>query len=321
MKKTTLIIILFCLGIFPSLSFSEISMEFKENSKVDGPYITLGEIADIKTEDIILFDKIKNIELGYAPPPGISKTITTNYIKIKIRQNGIDPEKILSSYPEKVIVTSEYNEVKGEEIITKAKEYLSSKIKHIENICIISSQTIPSILTPKGNIELVPQGNVPSVIYGPLNIIVNINVNGDIYQKVRIILDVKIIEDVVITQNNLKKGEILSKESVSIVKKTITPAEKDTLFNKIDDVLGQELIAHIGSNTAISKNMIRKPYIVKKGDRVKIILDAPFMSLNTVGNVMESGMSGEIIKVKNADSGKIILGKIVNSQTLVVEMK
>ncbi|MBI5416526.1 flagellar basal body P-ring formation protein FlgA [Candidatus Poribacteria bacterium] len=258
MKNIITIFIMFFSVLIPVKSFSMLSLEFNEQTKVSEQFITLGDIAAIKDEDSVLCEKLKEIVVGYAPPPKMSKIFSTNYIKTKLRQNGIILEEAVIRYPNKIEITSDYNEIKGEVLIEVAKKYLSELIKDDKDICIVPPQFLSSIIVPKGDFELLPEARLTNQFVSNVNVTVNCKIKGNIYNKVRVPFVV---------------------------------------------------------------NKVKKPYVVKKGESIKIVIKTPTISLCAMGNVMESGMLGEIVKARNTDSGKIISGKIVDSKTLLVEMR
>jgi flagella basal body P-ring formation protein FlgA len=60
------------------------------------------------------------------------------------------------------------------------------------------------------------------------------------------------------------------------------------------------------------------PSVIKNNDPVNIIYSSGSISLKTVGISMGVGAVGDMIKVKNSSSGAVLLGQIINKNTVQV---
>jgi flagella basal body P-ring formation protein FlgA len=60
------------------------------------------------------------------------------------------------------------------------------------------------------------------------------------------------------------------------------------------------------------------PAVIKVNDPVNIIFSSGAINLKTVGIAMGNGAVGDMIKVKNESSGAVLLGQIVNKNTVQV---
>ncbi|MBI4650710.1 flagellar basal body P-ring formation protein FlgA [Candidatus Desantisbacteria bacterium] len=267
----------------------------------------------------------------YLFPPGLSKIITDKYIKSKLKQITGRFDEINANYKEKIKVTTDYNVITGEELIKTAETFLSSNIKDINNeLSIVSPQSAASIIVPKGLIELAAYTKftnnaqlnmLDTKLFGLVIVNIDITINNKLYRKLRLNFILKLNKEVVTAGKRLLPGDILSIDNIILKKVSMYPEEINNVYSNLQDLIGQVVVTYTDEKTVITKNMIRMPYTVKKGDKVKIVINMPGLALSTIGNALESGILGQVIKAKNLDSGKIILCKVIDSKTLCVEMK
>jgi len=66
---------------------------------------------------------------------------------------------------------------------------------------------------------------------------------------------------------------------------------------------------------------ISNPPVIKNNDPVNIVYSSGVINLKTTGVALGSGAVGDMIKVKNGTSGAVILGQIINKNTIQVSGK
>ncbi|MBW2359225.1 MAG: hypothetical protein JRF21_11320 [Deltaproteobacteria bacterium] len=96
-------------GIPVYLSAKSITtIEVLEKARIEEDRILLGKIAHIRGEDPELVHKLWAIVIGKAPLPGKSRQIDEDYVKIRLKQNGIDLSQIRLQVPEKIEVSRSF---------------------------------------------------------------------------------------------------------------------------------------------------------------------------------------------------------------------
>ncbi|MGI9465405.1 MAG: flagellar basal body P-ring formation chaperone FlgA, partial [Aestuariivirgaceae bacterium] len=68
----------------------------------------------------------------------------------------------------------------------------------------------------------------------------------------------------------------------------------------------------------ISLNALRDPYLVVKGHPVRVVYATAGITIVTYATSLKSGGEGEMIRVRNVDSGKIISGIVQTDGSLLV---
>ena len=74
----------------------------------------------------------------------------------------------------------------------------------------------------------------------------------------------------------------------------------------------------IPSGEVVLERFVEVPFAVKRGQLVKIVAKKGGIYVETLGRALQNGRVGDIIRVKNVYSGKVIEGRVENEETVVV---
>lgn len=303
--KRIIFLILFLL-LNNSVSCSLI-IKLKDKAEVKGDKIYLRDISFFSNQ------KLENLEIGKSAFPGHFRIIQKDYLTSRLKLNKVQDFQIVGSNSVKVFTM--YSEVKGEDILNYAKEFVLSKLKD-EEVEINSNFKMRNLITPYGKVELKIEDDIPHLI-GFTPISVKIIANNKFYKTVRVNLNIKILKSVFITKKEIKKGEKINNEEVIIEKKDISKLPKDIVF---DLSLFKEKVAKrlIPSQSVLRESYFEDICLVKKGDEVIIFVNLGNLEISTQGKSLSSGKIGEIIKVLNLDSKKELQAKVIGEKKVEV---
>ena len=77
-------------------------------------------------------------------------------------------------------------------------------------------------------------------------------------------------------------------------------------------------IRFIKGGTLITRNMLTTPIVVQSGAPVKLVTQLNGVAVQTEGVAMQRGRRGAIIRVRNARSGKVLRGKVIDATTVEI---
>ena len=120
---------------------------------------------------------------------------------------------------------------------------------------------------------------------------------------------------VVVASKQIRHGITLTKDDltfISIPKTRVNTAH----FTSIDTLVGMEPSQAIPRGTAITSNMVKPPTLVKRGEKVTIILEKFGLSVTNEGEALENGAYRQKINVFIPDTKQIIKG-VVQSPGLI----
>ncbi|EMK5831023.1 flagellar basal body P-ring formation protein FlgA [Citrobacter sedlakii] len=117
---------------------------------------------------------------------------------------------------------------------------------------------------------------------------------------------------VVVAQNTLDRGHLLSPDDITIKKLNISGLRGNYLTNP-DEVMGLTVKRRIRDRQAIALTQLEAPVLVERGQRVVMIAEQGGVEARTVGEAMKKGRKGEIIKVKNESSERVVSAIVADS--------
>ena len=144
--------------------------------------------------------------------------------------------------------------------------------------------------------------------------------NEEVFLKEKTVrVKLEVLRDMVVSTGYLARDTNISKDDVKLVKRwfdRISPG----VVTDINDVLGKRLRTSIKQpNTIITRNILREPVMVKRGNLVRIVLEKGPLRITTMGLSKQNGAFGDIIKVKNISSKNVIYARVVGNSLVQVE--
>lgn len=127
----------------------------------------------------------------------------------------------------------------------------------------------------------------------------------------------KVSIEALIAAQALRKGHRLSEIDYRMSLITLSTPQKPYYFSKF--INGRKLKHKLRAGELITYKHIEPDYVVRKGDLVSINYVLSTFSLHTDGIAEENGVIGDLIKVRNSQSGKVLRATVVGNQTVSIE--
>jgi flagella basal body P-ring formation protein FlgA len=174
------------------------------------------------------------------------------------------------------------------------------------------------IIVPLG--PLSSEAAIPEQFHrgGPLSITLILRVNGREVQKVRLQARIEIYGPVVVAKNQLKRNQEIGVKDVEIIRKNLSLLPSDILTD-LEEAQGKRIILTVNSQEVLRASMVEIPPLIKKGDRVILIVENEYFKITTFGEAKEDGRKGERVKLMNISSQKEVSGRVLNAQTVHVD--
>lgn len=321
MGKRVCLLLFLQLFLLMNYTFAEgIFITIPPEAKVDGPFVTLADVAEIKGDDSERISRLGQLKIGSAAAPGGHVVLTKELLGIRLAAEGFDLRNITWNLPEMVTVTTNFQTVNGQTMIDKGittiKEQIGSGVSSAD-LTIMPIGSVQDILTPVGNIVL--NSSVPyGVKYNtPTTVRMAVNVNGQSFSAINLRFDVKVYRQVAVAASQISQGEALTSEKLRYEKVSIGRLPS-TYFTDMNKIIGLETRRPLTPGTVITDIMLNKPIVIKRGSVVNIIARIGSMEVTTVGKAMQDGYVGQLIRVQNMNSNKFISGKVLDETTVQV---
>lgn len=110
----------------------------------------------------------------------------------------------------------------------------------------------------------------------------------------------------------IERGQSIRAEQLQLQEVNIGKAPRG-FFHDLDAVIGQGAKRRIRASQLLSPGLLTQPVLVKRGQRVKILASQDGIQASTLGEALENGQQGTVIRVRNLSSEKAIEAKVLEA--------
>ena len=276
---------------------SNVQIDLKEIVYIDKKQILLKDVADVKSDNENLKNYIENIILGYTSRKTV---IRRKDVLNALKENFVDTSKVKINGSQ-VIVVVKKSTLDENYIKQKVRQFLKERYPDIfiENIQL---RRLKLQVVGKPQVIIKEKGRTSSYIY--LTVLL-----PDVGRQISVSVKYAKLIKAVVARYPLPKGHIISAKDV--VLKQVKVKRKKDYIEDIKDAVGKKLKRSVKKDQPISYFDLEKQFLVRKNSNVKVIYKKGSFKIELLGRALENGELGQIIKVKNISSGKVIQCKVV----------
>lgn len=123
--------------------------------------------------------------------------------------------------------------------------------------------------------------------------------------------------EVVIAETALQRGQLLSEVAVAHVRRDVL-ALRDPLFELPLAAEAYELAESVPTGATLTTRSLRLKPVVFRGQTVNAIMGDSAMTIALKVEVMEEGVPGQLVRVRNLQSRRELRGKVKDEQTIAI---
>jgi flagella basal body P-ring formation protein FlgA len=146
-------------------------------------------------------------------------------------------------------------------------------------------------------------------------VIVEVQCDSEKPWKVRLPAQISVFVPVAVTSKPVARNQKLSKSDVTLEDRDISKLNRG-YYSKIDEIAGLITRHQIRSGIVIDPGQIRPPYLVQRGQTVRIVAKTPTYEVAMHGKALSNGALGEVVRVKNTKSNRVVEG-VVSAQGVI----
>ncbi|MEJ0063009.1 MAG: flagellar basal body P-ring formation chaperone FlgA [Alphaproteobacteria bacterium] len=124
--------------------------------------------------------------------------------------------------------------------------------------------------------------------------------------------------DVPVLNKTMAQGDVIEDADLDWIKMTADRA--GDYMRGSETVVGMELKRQMPAQSPIRIRDIASPRVVLRGSLVTMKIESPAMLLTSQGRALQDGAVGEVIRVTNTQSNRVIEAKIVSPGVVKIEM-
>ena len=301
---------LFFLFLFFLLSPISFGAEvfLKDYSRVSGQEVTLGEIADIKGTSVEK-ELLSSIRVADSPPPCrervISKEDIAREIADYLRENGISVKEIAIKGAERVSITSVCSVIDGDHIRKLIENFFKKNYPQYEVISVPDLNVKLPYNRYEEHLSLDYLGrNSARFVY-------EITVNGKTVKKFWIPVRVERKVKVVVAVKPIPRGSVITSDEVSL--KSVVESKARGGTDNISSIVGATARRDFLPGDVITKSGIIPNFAVRRNQPVRVVYRSGAIRVELLGIALQDGVVGNIIKVKNPSTGKVLLCRVTGN--------
>ena len=124
--------------------------------------------------------------------------------------------------------------------------------------------------------------------------------------------------NVATTNHGIQRGTLLSKEDFSLVQQPLHQLPAGYLQDP-EQLVGMEMKRTVSAGRPLTRNMVKPPTLVKRGQQVTLIAQNPHFEVRMSGKALANGAAGDRIRVQNLSSKKVVEGTIDDQGAVLVD--
>jgi len=154
---------------------------------------------------------------------------------------------------------------------------------------------------------------------GDAAFLVRMSADGKFIRTETIRTRIEVMRDIVVAARTIRSGTILTGQDIRLVKKWVRRNMPDTL-SSLEDAIGKRITAPAGPGMELSAARLKDAPLVRKGKMVRVQFDNGSLRITTVGIPEEDGTAGNMVRIRNVTSNKVIYARVLGDSLVGVDI-
>jgi len=311
MKTLTKLLLFVWVLIINRPSFA-LELRLVERAVVEGENIYLADLTPLP-----LNEELGKILVGQSPYPGDKREISKELIRARIRQARPKEEVVLLG-PELITVERAYRVITQEDLIQIVELELKARWGKREMVSVRSVSNPTPVIVPNGNVQYIVEFPSLGGTRGQLPVSI-LFIEGERFRKrVNLTAHLTTLGEVFVAKTYLPRGKAIEAQDIEMVMRDLNEAPKDVILSS-EAVMGKVLKRAVSQGEVLRLSALEEPILIKRGQLVTILAENERLKITALGQAQENGAKGDIIKVTNVDSKKVVQGRVIEKDIVKVE--
>ncbi len=285
-------------------------LTLREAALVDQESVRLSDVARLTGLSENQIETIGAIIVARSPQPGQTRFVGVDYIRIRLKQSGVDTSSIIFKGTPDVRITRQAAVLPVQRMQHAVEMAIRSRMPwKNEDVTISEIVLDETIQLPTGLLTYQVEPARNEDYLGRTMVALHLFVDGRPVRKVWVNLTISVMADVVTVMRPLGKHAYIQLADLSVVRRDLSDLSSDSV-RRIEDALGNRTTRAIYPKTVLQSSMFASPPLVRRGDIVKIVANSGPMIITATGMVKQQGCKGEMVRVVNTDSNRIITARV-----------
>ena len=282
-------------------------VHLRRDCRCTGALVTLGDVAEIYSNNPREKAQLAAVELFPAPSAGSSRLVRLREVQDVLTQRGVDLRQcrlsgassvnVVASAPQTTVRATPKRNVQGE-AESNIVEYLNRVAGFAQwQVRLNITGDLQRAMSGGEQIVRINGGRDPWVGSQRFTIVVS---DGTATRDLPIVANVQRAMVVVVPVRALSRGQIIQASDVQL--QTIeSSANYPNALASIQQAIGQETTRALPANRPMQRGDTRAPLLVTKGSVVTVFARSPGIQVRTSAKALEDGARDDVIKLQRLD--------------------
>lgn len=182
----------------------------------------------------------------------------------------------------------------------------------------VEKASMPRIVrAPEGIVSFMPSLPYGVRFWGNTAVYIDVLVDGTPFRTIKCQFKVHVFDRVAVAARPIMAGQPLTAGDFRFEEQEIGSRSKNFLTEQ-DEIVGKVLSRSVAIGAPLWRTMLKMPDIMKAGAPVTLISRVNGVEVKIDGVALEAGHAGEIIRVRNTASRKVLRGRILDEATVEI---
>ena len=275
---------------------------------------TLQQVAILRGSETVT-DQAGAVTLGQLSVPDQNLVIDRQQIMSRLACNGINAGNVSFTGAEEVTVKRRHQCITGNEFAEKATKFLKDNLPN-EAICQLTPVRLPNdLIIPGTDKAMNLTCQVISLRGNQCKVRTTTLCDGQEIASRDTIFLCQYKCRKAFAKTSIEKGQTITSDNADIREATSNTPEP----THWTPPYGQIAKRNMAVDTEIKSHMVTPAtpeVVLKRNQTVTIMINCPGFVASATGKALQDGATGEFIKVKNIDSQKVIMAKVIGDGTV-----
>ena len=148
---------------------------------------------------------------------------------------------------------------------------------------------------------------------------VGVACEGEKPWKIYVRVNIRLMKEVAVAAHPLMRGDVLSRNDIVMVRKDVSRISGG-YFDDPVSLIGFELRQSVSANSLLRSRMLQRPRLIRRGEKVTVLAVVGGLEVRVAGEALTDGGKGQMIRVRNLSSKRIVQGEVVSKGMVRVAM-
>ena len=298
-------------------------LTLRATATVSTSQVTIGDVATLTGGEAGQHEHIAHLDLTELPLTSQPVLVSQQQIAFRLRVDGLEESAFRLEGPRFVRVSRPAGDALEDKIAATARQALEQKLPSLDDVAIQLNQPVrlPPLSADGEDIHL--EAEVRSAIVVPSRIFVEVGVyvRGARRFGQPVYFDVKKLQSAPVSLRKIEAGELFGPENFRMERVAVESTQRTAVAAA--GLVGRRARRAVPAGRILGPDDIESDLqtlpVIHQHDLVHLIAKVGPLQVRTKGQALQEGRVGQLIQVRNSDSGATVTGRVIDRSTVEVE--